>query len=204
MSKPTDPTGATPTGGARARPAPDRTRLTGDLPGAAAFAEEFPGADLMSAMLARSVERLAEAVSASVAKVWRAHGISHAAGNALAVIEGAGRAMTPGEVSDAMHVTSGSVTSLLDTLEKRGLVQRASHTEDRRKVLVDITREGQALLDSALPSIQLVIARIVAGLSDAERRRMFSLVEKLYASVTSTDLTEIPTGPRHRPDRLSR
>jgi DNA-binding MarR family transcriptional regulator len=149
-------------------------------------------------MLVRAVERLSEAISASIAKVWRAHGISHAAGNALAVIEGAGRAMTPGEVSQAMHVTSGSITSLVDTLEKRGLVGRAS------KVLIDITPEGQALLDRALPSIQLVVGQLVAGLSDADRRRMFALVEKLHTSIVAADLIVIPTGTRHRPPRLSR
>jgi DNA-binding MarR family transcriptional regulator len=201
---PTGPTGATRSGGTPARPAADRVRLTGDLPGAAAFEQEYPGADLLSTMLVRAVERLSEAISASIAKVWRAHGISHAAGNALAVIEGAGRAMTPGEVSQAMHVTSGSITSLVDTLEKRGLVGRASHAEDRRKVLIDITPEGQALLDRALPSIQLVVGQLVAGLSDADRRRMFALVEKLHTSIVAADLIVIPTGTRHRPPRLSR
>jgi DNA-binding MarR family transcriptional regulator len=203
-SDPEDLTGATPAGGAPARPDPDRVRLTGELPGAEAFEAEYPGADLLSSMLARAIERLAETVSAAIAQVWRAHGLSHAAGNALAVIEGAGQAITPGEISDAMHVTSGSITSLLDTLEKRGLVQRASHAEDRRKVLVDITPEGQALLDAALPSIQLVARRLGAGITDADRRRLFALIEKLHTSIASIDPTELPTGTRHRPDRLSR
>jgi len=196
--------GATPQGGARSRPDERRARLTGDLPGEQAFMAEFPGGDLLSVMATRALERVAGSINMGIAQVWREHGVSHAAGNALSVIEGVGRPMTPGEISEAMHTTSGSITSLIDTLVKKGLVHRMDHADDRRKVLVDITEAGQDLLDSALPSVVLLARDQQAGLTDAERRRLFDLLEKLHDSIAAVDLTNLPTGTRHRPDRLTR
>ena len=42
---------------------------------------------------------------------------------------------------------------VLDTLEKRGLIQRMPHPDDRRKLLIDITPAAQAILDELLPSL---------------------------------------------------
>jgi DNA-binding MarR family transcriptional regulator len=150
-------------------------------------------------MLARSLERLGGAVATSVSAVWRQYGLSHAAGNALAVIEGAHDPITPGEISAAMHITSGSITSLLDTLEKRQLIRRNSHADDRRKVSVTITDAGGELLDAALPAIQLLVKRAFDGFTAAERAELLGLVAKAYASVTALDLDNLPTGTRNHP-----
>ncbi|MEI7547499.1 MAG: MarR family transcriptional regulator [Actinomycetota bacterium] len=173
----------------------------GLLPGEREFRQEFPGADLTSSMLARSAERFGTAVDAAVSAVWRAHGLSHAAGNALAVIEGAHGPTTPGAISAAMHITSGSITSLLDTLQKRALVERTSHADDRRKVSVVITDAGSVLLDEALPAIQLLVRTAFDGLTAQERTQLLGLIQKAFESVTALDLANIPSGTRHRPAR---
>ena len=167
------------------------------LPDAEAFELEFPGSDLVSTLLARSLERVGAVVESAVSTVWRRHGLSHAGGNALAVIEGAGRPMTPGEISAAMHITSGSITSLLDTLEGRGMVQRTLHAGDRRKILVSITDDGRTLLDNALPAIQQLVRRLLGGLSAAERSQLLELLRRAHDAITSADLTDVPAGRRN-------
>jgi len=138
------------------------------------------------------------------AAVFREFGLSHAAGNALAVIEGAGGPVTPGDISAAMHITSGSITSLLDTLERRGLVRRFAHGEDRRKVLVDITPDAQQLLDDALPSMQLLARRLLRDMTDDEQGLLLELIERASASATANVAHERLTGRRNRPSRLDR
>lgn len=195
----TEAGGATPTrGGASARP-DESTRLTGRLPAEDAFLQEYPGADLPSTMLARAMERLGSAVESAVTAVWRQHGISHAAGNALAVIEGWGGPMAAGEIAAAMHITSGSITSLVDTLVKAGLVERTAHQGDRRKVLVSLTPAGVALLDEALPEIQQLVKVLFGGLDEDERRQFLALSQRAYASILNADLEHVPEGTRHRP-----
>lgn len=201
MPTPPEGSGATSIGGGADPRAGEEidTRLVGRLPDADDFGTEFPGADLLSAQLARSLERLGGAVEAGVSSIWRSHGLSHAGGNALAVIEGAGRPMTPGEIGTEMHITSGSITSLLDTLERRNLVQRATHEGDRRKVLVSVTTAGNELLDAALPQILVAVRRMLGGLTNAERSQLLDLVGRAFDSVEAADLSDVPPGQRVRP-----
>ncbi|MFJ9364422.1 MarR family winged helix-turn-helix transcriptional regulator [Nocardia sp. NPDC101769] len=50
--------------------------------------------------------------------------------------------LTPRELSDQLNLTTGSVTVMLDRLEKLELLTRAPHPVDRRKVVVRITDDG--------------------------------------------------------------
>jgi DNA-binding MarR family transcriptional regulator len=49
--------------------------------------------------------------------------------------------MTAGQLAQAVRLTTGAVTGVLDRLEAAGLVRRIRDTEDRRKVIVEITDE---------------------------------------------------------------
>jgi DNA-binding MarR family transcriptional regulator len=49
--------------------------------------------------------------------------------------------MTAGQLAEAVRLTTGAVTGVLDRLEAAGLVRRVRDTNDRRKVIVEITEE---------------------------------------------------------------
>src|SRR3954470_6826109 len=50
--------------------------------------------------------------------------------------------MTPGQLADAMFLTTGgAITALIDRLEKAGMVRRRRDEEDRRRVLVEATQD---------------------------------------------------------------
>lgn len=51
--------------------------------------------------------------------------------------------MTAGRLADASGLTTGAVTALLDRLEAAGYVQRTRDTDDRRRVIVEITPLAQ-------------------------------------------------------------
>ena len=134
----------------------------------------------------------------------RRHGLSHAALNALAVIEGEGQPVLTGEVAARMHITSGSVTSLLDNLERKGYVARSSDPDDRRRVLVDITPAAQLVLDDVLPGIQQVARRLMERLGNQQLQTLLDTLAEVRSSVAALP-TELPApSPRRRPDHLTR
>jgi DNA-binding MarR family transcriptional regulator len=49
--------------------------------------------------------------------------------------------MTAGQLADAVRLTTGAVTGVLDRLEAAGLIRRIRDTKDRRKVIVEVTDE---------------------------------------------------------------
>jgi DNA-binding MarR family transcriptional regulator len=142
-------------------------------------------------------------VETVIGAVCRRFGLSHAALNALAVIEGEGQPMLTGEVAARMHITSGTVTSLLDNLERKQYVVRSSDRDDRRRVLIDITPAAQALLDEALPAIQQVARLLVDRIGPERQQVLLDILDEVRnaAADLPEDLPE--PQPRQRPRHIA-
>jgi len=76
------------------------------------------------------------------------------------------------------------MTSMLNTLERRGLVRRKAHPDDRRKLLVAITAKGTAVVETMLPSLHSRERTIIGdALTKAEQRQLRILLAKVQASI---------------------
>ena len=49
---------------------------------------------------------------------------------------------SPGEISKYLHIVPGRMTDILSSLEYKGYIVRERDSEDRRRVVVSITKEG--------------------------------------------------------------
>lgn len=183
--------GASPRGAAPARP-----------PEADAFEREFPGASWLASQAFRELEVVGGLVEALVAGIARRHGLSHAALNALAVIEGNGGPLPAGEVGTHMHITSGTMTSVLDTLERNGYVKRLADPTDRRRVLVDVTPAAGAVLDAVLPQVQQAAAVVMGALDDEALQALLDRLVVLHDAVAAVPDDMRPPAPRRNPRRL--
>lgn len=145
------------------------------------FEDEYPGASALAtecyANLIRTGELLLELHNRQTFDEYR---LSASARQVLFVIEGAGEPLEPKVIADRMLVTTGSMTSLLDNLEKRGLIRRQPHPEDRRKLLIDITPAARPIVDDLLPSLHARERDVMAGaLSASEQRALIRSLAKL-------------------------
>lgn len=175
-----------------------------DLPPVAAFEKEFPGASWMSARVFRELEEVGGLAEALVASVARRHGLSHAALNALAIIEGNGAPIPAGAVGAQMHITTGTMTSVLDTLERNGYIERLSDPDDRRRVLVDVTPSAQALLDNLLPEVVQATTAALAGFSAKELNDFLDTLGRVRQAIAAVPNDLGPVAPRRTPSKLKR
>ncbi len=86
---------------------------------------------------------------------------------------------TPAELAEEAGVTRATMTGLVDTLEKDGLVTRAPDPRDRRAVLVKLTAAGRKLLDRVLPGYFAAVTKIMQPLTKAERTQFVALLQKI-------------------------
>ncbi|MFC9219251.1 MarR family winged helix-turn-helix transcriptional regulator [Streptomyces hygroscopicus] len=61
-----------------------------------------------------------------------------------------GDEMTARRLSDLLQCDASTATSMIDRLEKRGLVRRVPHPTDRRAKVIQLTPEGCALRDRVI------------------------------------------------------
>lgn len=129
--------------------------------------------------------------------------LSPSARQILAIVDGAGQPLEPSVIADRLLVTTGSMTSLLDNLEKRGLIRRQPHPEDRRKLLISITPAAQAIIDELLPSMHARERDVMDGaLSPSEQRSLLRSIAKLQQAALQARSAPVPHGAtRRRPGR---
>ncbi len=144
------------------------------------YALEYPDGDAPSTEAYASLVRAGEAVLAELDRcVGASLGIKHPVLTALAVLDGAGEPLTPSEIADRVLVASATMTATLDVLERRGWVRRLPNPADRRSVLVEITAEGRAITDLALPGIRVVEKAMMQDLTADERAQLVNLLDKV-------------------------
>ena len=94
---------------------------------------------------------------------------------------GSPEGMTPAELADHTAVTRATITGLVDTLERAGLVKRTPHQEDRRMMTVELTERGRSRLSDIMPEHFRRMAWLMASLSEEERTVFVRLLSKVMA-----------------------
>jgi DNA-binding MarR family transcriptional regulator len=152
----------------------------------------------------RQLQRAGSKADALITGVARRYGLSHAALNALAVIEGAGGPLPAGEITAQMHISTATMTSILDTLERRGYVRRQPDPADRRRVLVDITPDAQALLGQVLPAVQQLVTATMSSLDDRALQALLDALAVANEALDAAPRDLPPPAARRTPVRLRR
>jgi DNA-binding MarR family transcriptional regulator len=79
-----------------------------------------------------------------------------------------GAALTAGQLAEATGLTSGAITGLIDRLEQAKLVRRTPDAHDRRKVVLEPTRERDAELWALFSGIGGAMTEMTARYTDPE------------------------------------
>ncbi len=105
--------------------------------------------------------------------------------------------VTQRALSSLLRLDPSRVVALLDTLEKRDLVQRTPHPTDRRTNVVRVTERGRQLRERGREAAVRGEQVALNGLSEAERDFLVALLRRL-ALHEQPDLVAlvIPTRPR--------
>lgn len=91
--------------------------------------------------------------------------------------------MKIGVLCDKMLVSGGNMTLVLDNLEKHSLIERVHSKEDRRAIVVQLTKKGQELFDEIFSAHAFYIADLMNVLDEREQIELGKLLKKLGSSI---------------------
>lgn len=103
--------------------------------------------------------------------------------SALASLERSGPT-TPGHLATLERVKPPSMTRILSGLVDQGLVLRTPHPTDGRQVLVEVTDEARALLNTDRRRREAWLAQRLAALTPDERRALREVIPILEELVS--------------------
>jgi DNA-binding MarR family transcriptional regulator len=84
-----------------------------------------------------------------------------------------------GQVATNISLSQGTVTGILERMERRGLVTRKRSSRDKRRVIVAITDAGKKLLQKAPPVMQENFIEKFNTLQDWEKTMILSALQRL-------------------------
>jgi hypothetical protein len=97
---------------------------------------------------------------------------------------GQSHAFTPAQLADMAGVTRATMTGLVDTLERDGMVTRKPDPDDRRMLFVELTAAGHEFLGRIMPEHFRRISVLMSALTEPERRTLVRLLGKVAAQAS--------------------
>ncbi len=83
-------------------------------------------------------------------------------------------------VAKKLRVTVGTLTTAVNTLVKKGYVQRVDCKDDRRVVNLQLTQEGKEAYDVHREFHNVFVNYTIEALSDEEKRTLASTLQKMH------------------------
>jgi DNA-binding MarR family transcriptional regulator len=89
----------------------------------------------------------------------------------------------PADLADRSGVTRATMTGLVDTLERDGLVKREPDPTDRRMMLVGLTAKGREFIEKILPDYYRRVSALMAHTTQTDRKTLVALMAKVQQGI---------------------
>lgn len=98
------------------------------------------------------------------------------------------------DLADALGVTPGTASRMIERLTRKGLVRRTRARDDRRTIRVDLTAAGRAVVTQVTARRRAEIARILAGVTPGERDALTASLTVFAAAAGEAPGPDFPLG----------
>lgn len=95
--------------------------------------------------------------------------------------------MSQQQLADLMHKDKNSVTTLVDAIERKGLVVRRQNANDRRSNTVTLTEKAKEIKQESKRKGISILDRMLEGISEEELRAFLDTLRKLNHNMTVKD-----------------
>ena len=94
--------------------------------------------------------------------------------------------METAQLASECDLAKGTLTGMVSTLERQGLVARTRMAHDRRRVTVALTDDGRATIEELHPRFHRFEIAMVGSLSGRERRELARFLRMVITSAERT------------------
>src|SRR5512142_2742513 len=152
------------------------------------FEELYPDASATATECAMNLVFTAELLEKRISSLLLPLGLSPATGLVLSILVDSETSVSPNHIAERLIISRASVTSLLDSLEKRGFVKRQPHPSDRRMLLVELTNSGRQVANQFRPIVHQHQKVWLNVLNEKEQEQLIQTLHRLQASLMDSSL----------------
>jgi DNA-binding MarR family transcriptional regulator len=141
------------------------------------LAAEHPGLDATAIHTSVTLLRAGSELATVFDGLFARFGLSQGRFTVLMLLRRHAVGLSPAALAESAGVTRPTISGVLDTLQRDGLVERKPAAHDRRSSIVTLTTAAHRLMKKMLPVIFRQHAAIMAGLSVRQRRQLVDLLK---------------------------
>lgn len=156
------------------------------------FADHFPWADVKALEITNALNACYNGQRAALARAYEDLGSGKALGRSSLIhaLYLSDRPLTHNEIASELEVTQGTVTFLVDGLEKEGLVVREGDSSDRRTVFVTLTDKGRLLGSRLTPAVAALFTQLCSDFTEEEKTVFIDLMLRFLTAARSVYLRD--------------
>ncbi len=116
----------------------------------------------------------------------RSFGLTDVQFNVLMLLQhqcGSEAGLSQAQISEMMLVNRANITTLIDRMEKSGLVERTAAAGDRRYNIIVMTEKARELMGQVEPLYGQRIQEIMAGFDEKQQKELIKEMETIRQSV---------------------
>ncbi|WP_028659861.1 MarR family winged helix-turn-helix transcriptional regulator [Nocardioides insulae] len=130
------------------------------------------------------VKQLELVTRARLDAVLKGSGVTALQYTALSVLERV-PTMTAADLARASFVRAQSAADLVGALERRGLIERRTDPDNRRRMLISLTTEGRAFLDEYDPRVEELEEEMLREIDSAQRADLRLILDTCRRSLAA-------------------
>ncbi len=100
--------------------------------------------------------------------------------------------LASGSIALKVNLSQATITSIVERLERGGLVEKRRGDTDRRQVLVQLTQKGREKAENAPELLQAGFVRAFDALPSWEQHMLIASVERIAELMDAEDLSASP------------
>ena len=77
-----------------------------------------------------------------------------------------------------LSVSKAAVSRILGSLEKRGFIRREPDPDNRRKIIIRVTKKGKSATDKGQKRMDVLMSRIIERFGEKDARNFMGLLER--------------------------
>ncbi len=158
-----------------------------------ALSQRLPGVPLNEILLSRLLLHMGREMAATLEQKIRPFGLAEAEFRVLTTLfsqpEGVAH---PGDLCSRAGQSPANMSRICDALVGRDLITRVLSAQDRRRMVLRITEQGEELVRQLLPKMFASLRGMHAEFSEAEQKHLISQLKRLHANLSEAHKADAP------------
>jgi MarR family transcriptional repressor of emrRAB len=146
--------------------------------------QRMPDLPVPGILLCRLVLHIGREMAAGFEQQIRPYGLAEAEFRVLTTLfsqpDGAAH---PSDLCVRASQSPANMSRISDALVERGLITRVSSVQDRRRMVLRITEEGEKFVRDLLPKMHVSLRKMLEGFPESEQRQMAVQLKRLGAAL---------------------